>query len=49
MGTVVEGDGVVSVAGDVDTANRDASVVEGDGAVSVGEEVFIFGEKRRGG
>ena len=43
MSAVVEGDGVVGVAGDVDSANGCASVGEGNGSVAGGEEVFVFG------
>ena len=45
MGTVVEGDGVVTVTGNVGTTDGCARVGEGDGAVLCCKEVLIFSEE----
>ena len=43
--TVVQGDGVVFVACDVDTADGGTVVVEVDWTVAPGEELFVLGQE----
>ena len=49
MSAVVEGDGVVGVAGDVDSTDGCASVGESYRAVALCIEVLIFSKVGRGG